>query len=130
MTQIFDESGAIVPITVIDTTTNKVAKWIALPGLAYGTAATPDGRWLLVTVPQKNQVAVVDLKTLQVARSIAVPDLPQEVLVRPDAKVAYVSCIAGARTELGKVAAIDLAQWKVEKVIVAGKYADGLAWAK
>jgi hypothetical protein len=28
------------------------------------------------------------------------------------------------------VAAIDLAQWKVEKVIVAGKYADGLAWAK
>jgi DNA-binding beta-propeller fold protein YncE len=117
-------------LAVIDTTTNKVAKWIALPGLAYGTAATPDGRWLLVTVPQKNQVAVVDLKTLQVARSIAVPDLPQEVLVRPDAKVAYVSCIAGARTELGKVAAIDLAQWKVEKVIVAGKYADGLAWAK
>jgi len=117
-------------LAVIDTATNKVVNWIALPGLAYGTAATPDGRWLLVTVPEKNAVAVVDLKTLQVVRSIAVPELPQEVLIRPDAKIAYVSCIAGARTELGKIAAINLASWDVAKVIVGGKYSDGLAWAK
>jgi len=30
----------------------------------------------------------------------------------------------------GKVAAIDLAQWKVQTLIDAGKFADGLAWAK
>jgi DNA-binding beta-propeller fold protein YncE len=117
-------------LAVIDTATNKLATWIPLPGLAYGTAATPDGRWLLVTVPEKNLVVVVDLKMLQVVRSIAVPELPQEVLIRPDAKVAYVSCIAGARTELGKIAAIDLANWDVAKVIPGGRYADGLAWAK
>jgi DNA-binding beta-propeller fold protein YncE len=51
--------------------------------------------------------------------------LPQEVLIRPDGKIAYVSC-AGS----GKVAAIDLAQWNVQKLIDAGKFADGLAWAK
>jgi YVTN family beta-propeller protein len=117
-------------MAVIDTATNKVTHWIPLPGLAYGTAATPDGRWLLVTIPTKNEVAIIDLKTLKVVRSIPVPDLPQEILIRPDAKMAYVSCIAGPRTELGKVAALDLAQWKVEKIISPGKYSDGLAWAK
>jgi DNA-binding beta-propeller fold protein YncE len=117
-------------LAVIDTSTDKVAKWIALPGLAYGTAATPDGRWLLVTIPAANEVSVVDLKTMQVVRHIAVPALPQEILIRPDAKIAYVSCIAGARTDQGKIAALDLAQWNVQSVIQGGKYADGLAWAK
>jgi DNA-binding beta-propeller fold protein YncE len=46
-------------------------------------------------------------------------------LVRPDGKVAYVSC-----NRSGKVAAIDLAQWKVQALIVAGQFADGLAWAQ
>jgi len=45
--------------------------------------------------------------------------------IRPDGKIAYVSCNTS-----GKVAAIDLAQWKVQNLIVAGKFADGLAWAK
>lgn len=112
-------------LAVIDTATNHVRTWVALPGTGYGTAPTPDGRWLLVAIPDANQVAVVDLRNMRVARSIDVPKSPQEILIRPDGKVAYVSC-AGS----GKVAAIDLAQWKVQNVIVAGKYADGLAWAK
>jgi DNA-binding beta-propeller fold protein YncE len=93
--------------------------------LGYGTAATADGRWLLVAVPSTNQVAVVDLGTMQVTRRIDVADLPQEILIRPDGKIVYVSC-AGS----GKVAAIDLAQWNVQKLIDVGKFADGLAWAK
>jgi DNA-binding beta-propeller fold protein YncE len=112
-------------LAVIDTATKRVNTWVALPGLGYGTAATPDGRWLLVAVPSTNQVAVVDLGSMQVARRIDVPSLPQEVLIRPDGKVAYVSCSAS-----GKVAAIDLEQWNVQKLIVAGKFADGLGWAK
>jgi DNA-binding beta-propeller fold protein YncE len=67
----------------------------------------------------------VDLSTMQVVHKIDVPAAPQEVLIRPDAKVAYVSCNTS-----GKVAAIDLSQWKVQKLIAAGKFADGLAWAK
>ena len=112
-------------MAVIDTATKKVKTWIALPGLGYGAAATPDGRWLLVAIPAMNQVAVVDLQTMKVARNIAVSEKPQEILIRPDGKIAYVSC-AGA----GKITAIDLSQWKVQAQIDAGKYADGLAWAK
>jgi DNA-binding beta-propeller fold protein YncE len=62
---------------------------------------------------------------MKVVRTIDVPASPQEVLIRPDGKVAYVSCNTS-----GKVAAIDLSQWKVQKLITAGKFADGLAWAK
>ncbi len=111
-------------LAVIDTATNTVKTRVPLPGLGYGTAPTPDGRWLLVAVPSANQVAVVDLGKMQVVRRIDVPAMPQEVLIRPDGKIAYVSC-----NRSGKVAAIDLAQWNVRNLIVAGKYADGLAWA-
>ena len=109
---------------VIDTKTGRLAPGLALPGLAYGTAPTPDGRWLLVAMPGLNQVAVLDLKSMEVAHILGVPKSPQEVLVRPDGRVAYVSCDAA-----GEVAEIDLAQWKVGRLISAGPQADGLAWA-
>jgi DNA-binding beta-propeller fold protein YncE len=112
-------------LAVIDTATRRVKTWVALPGLGYGTAATPDGRWLLVAVPSTNQVAVVDLESMKVERNLEVANSPQEILIRPDGKVAYVSCAAS-----GKVAAIDLAQWNLQKLIDAGKFSDGLAWAK
>jgi YVTN family beta-propeller protein len=112
-------------LAVIDTATNKLKSWIPLPGTGYGTAPTPDGRFLLVALPPANQVAVVDLASMKVVRNIDVPAAPQEVLIRPDGKVAYVSCNTS-----GKVAAIDLSQWKVQNLITAGKFADGLAWAK
>jgi DNA-binding beta-propeller fold protein YncE len=111
-------------LAVIDTATNRVKTWIPLPGLGYGTASTHDGRWLLVAVPPANKVAVVDLGTLKVVRSIDVPKAPQEVLVRPDNQVAYVSCNTSA-----KIAAINLNDWTVSKLVNAGKGADGLAWA-
>lgn len=112
-------------LAVIDVASHRVSAWVPLPGTGYGTAATLDGRWLLVAIPAANQVAVVDLNTLQVARSIDVPRTPQEILVRPDGKIAYVSC-----SRSGEVAAIDLSQWKVQTLIAAGQFADGLAWAQ
>ena len=111
-------------LAVIDTATERVKTWVALPGLGYGTAPTQDGRWLLVAIPSTNQVAVVDLGSMHVERRIEVARMPQEILIRPDGRVAYVSCAAG------KVAAIDLEKWNVQKLIAAGNYADGLAWAK
>lgn len=110
-------------LAVIDAATDKIKTWVELPGLGYGTAATKDGRWLIVAVPPANKVAVIDLKTLKVARSIDVPAAPQEVLVRPDDKVAYVSC-----DKSHQVAALDLSDWSVN-LIDAGKGTDGLAWA-
>jgi len=112
-------------LAVIDTGTNQISQWIPLPGGAYGTGATLDGKWLLVTVPAQGKVAVVDLSSMQVVRTVSVPKSPQEVLVRPDNQVAYVSC-----HESRKVAAINLSTWNVDKLIEAGRLADGLAWAK
>lgn len=110
-------------LAVIDTASNKVKSWVALPALGYGTAPTKDGRSLLVALPSGNKVGVVDLNTLKLARTIEVCSSPQEILLRPDGQVAYVSCMGSHQ-----VAAIDLAQWKVQ-FIEAGDGADGLAWA-
>ena len=111
-------------LAVIDTKKNEITKWIELPGFGYGTAPTPDGNWLVVAMPIVQKVALVDLKTMTVTRTVDVPRSPQEVLIRSDGKVAYVSCDASKQ-----VAAIDLQSFSVEKLIPAGKGADGLAWA-
>jgi YVTN family beta-propeller protein len=111
-------------LAVIDTKTNQRKQWVALPGTAYGTAPTPDGRWLVIALPSVNKVGLLDLGTMQLARTLDVPKAPQEVLVRPDGRVAYVSCDASHQ-----VAVIDLAGQKVERLIEAGPQADGLAWA-
>ena len=48
-------------LAVIETATNKIKEWITLPSIGYGTASTPDGRWLLVALITGNKLAVVDL---------------------------------------------------------------------
>jgi DNA-binding beta-propeller fold protein YncE len=111
-------------LAVIDTGSNTIKTWVTMPGTGYGTAPTPDGRWLLAAIPGRNLVAVVDLRKFAVARTIAVPPTPQEVLMRPDGSQAFVSC-----NRSGQVAVIDLAQWKVKSLIRSGRDADGMAWA-
>ena len=96
-----------------------------MPSTGYGTAPTPDGRWLIVALNKINKVAVIDLGTLKVVRTLEVPKSPQEVLIQPDGALAYVSCDASKQ-----VAVIDLKDWKVTKLINTGPGTDGLAWAK
>ena len=111
-------------IAAINTATSTVDHWIALASPGYGTAATIDGKYLLVAMPKANAVAVVDLSTFTVTKTIDVPPTPQEMLVRPDGKMAYVSCDMS-----GKIVEIRTSDWGIEKTITAGKVADGLAWA-
>ncbi len=111
-------------LAVINTATNKVERYIDLPDYGYGTAPTPDGKALVIALPNSMRVAELDLATWKLGRMVSVPKSPQYVLMRPDGAVAYVSCDASA-----KVAAINLKDWSVEKLIDAGKTADGLAWA-
>jgi len=112
-------------LVVIDTQTNAVKNRVVLPGIGYGSAATKDGRWLVIALAKANKVAVVDLAAMSVVQTIDVPSAPQFVLIPPDNKFAYVSC-----DQSGRVAMINLSTWKVEKLIEAGKGADGLAWAQ
>jgi DNA-binding beta-propeller fold protein YncE len=116
-------------LAVIDTSTNKLKTWVPLPAPGYGTASTKDGRWLLVALPSMGKVAVVDLAGLKVARTIDVPKGSAEILVRPDGRVAYVSCPPSNQVMAIDLSPKDWAQWKVQAVIDAGKYSDGLAWA-
>ena len=111
-------------IAVIDTHTNQVHSWIAIPHIAFGTRVTLDGKWLMATLPSRDQLAVIDLKTMKFEKAIPVPKAPQEILLRPDGKVAFVSCDSSHQ-----VAVIDLENWKVEKLIETGHGVDGMAWA-
>lgn len=111
-------------LAVIDTATNKIKSWIALPDIGYGAAPTPDGRWLVIAIPKANKVAAIDLKAMKVAHTFDVPSAPQMVVIRPDGREAYVSCDASS-----KIAVLNLSAWKIDKLIDAGKGADGLAWA-
>ena len=111
-------------LAVIDTRKNEVAKWIELPGNGYGTAVTPDGRSLLVCLNTIQKVGLVDLQTMKLTQTVDVPKSPQEILIPPDGQHAYVSCDASKQ-----IAVIDLKNFTVEKLIAAGRGADGLAWA-
>ena len=82
-----------------------------LPGIAYGTAPTPDGRFLVVALIASNKVGVLDLQPMTLARTLDVPKAPQEVVLGPDGRRAYVSCDAS-----GKVAAIDIASGRSSAV--------------
>jgi YVTN family beta-propeller protein len=118
-------SDQIAPrLAVIDTAKNAVEQWVALPGVGYGTAPTPDGQWLMVALPRLSKVAVLDLRQMKVVHTLDAPRSPQEILVRPDGAEAYVSCDAS-----GKVAVIDTKAWAVRTLIPAGPIVDGLAWA-
>ena len=41
------------PPAVISTATNRVERWIDLPGEGYGSAVTPDGAMLTIAIPSK-----------------------------------------------------------------------------
>jgi DNA-binding beta-propeller fold protein YncE len=125
--EVFTSDQTKPELDVIETATRKVAKRIPMESYGYGTAATPDGHWLLVPMMDVNKIAVIDLKTDAVVKNIdlAAGTHPQEALVRPDGKVAYVSC-----DHSGQVAEIDVASWTVKRMIDTGKVSDGLAWAK
>jgi DNA-binding beta-propeller fold protein YncE len=111
-------------LAIIDTATHAVTSWVSLPGIAYGTAPTPDGHSLVVALSGTNQVGLVDIQSMKLVKTLDVPKVPQFVLVRPDGLVAYVSC-----DQSGQVAEIDLRSWTLTRLIAAGRNADGLAWA-
>ena len=111
-------------LAAIDTRTNQVAHWVALPGIAYGTAPTLDGKFLLVTIPTQNKLAIVDVAAMKVVRSIDTPADPEEVMAQPGNKAAWISSVA-SHTE----AELDLETWQITRKIETGKGTDGIAWA-
>lgn len=101
----------------------KVSQWIDLPGIAYASEPTPDGKWLMVACPGKHLLLALDLATMKIVKSFDLPGAPSEILVRPDGAVAFVSCPGS-----GKIAIVNLQSWQLEEPITLTSGVDGLAW--
>jgi YVTN family beta-propeller protein len=106
-----------------ETASYKVSRWIDLPCVAYASAPTPEGKWLLVACLAKHQLLAVDMATLKIAKTFNLPESPSEILVTPDGAVAFVSCVSA-----GKIAVLDLRAWQLQEPIVLTAGVDGLAW--
>jgi len=100
-----------------------VSRWIDLPCVAYASAPTPDGKWLLVACMANHQLLAIDMATLKIAKTFDLPESPSEILVTPDGAVAFVSCVSA-----GKIAMLDLRAWQLQQPIVLTAGVDGLAW--
>jgi DNA-binding beta-propeller fold protein YncE len=105
------------------TASYKVSRWIDLPGIAYASAPTPDGKWLLVACMAKHQLLAIDMATLKIAKTFDLPASPSEILVTPDGAIAFVSCVSA-----GKIAVLDLRAWQLQEPVVLTPGVDGLAW--
>jgi YVTN family beta-propeller protein len=71
-------------VAVIDAKSNKLDRWIDLPGHGYGSVSIPGGKALLIVLPDANAVGLIDLFSLTFVKAIPVPAAPQEVIIRPD----------------------------------------------
>ncbi|HWQ90409.1 MAG TPA: hypothetical protein VN673_01970, partial [Clostridia bacterium] len=54
-------------LIVIDTATNGVSRRLALPGIGYGAAASPDGQWLVIALIGLNKVGIIHLPSQTLA---------------------------------------------------------------
>lgn len=109
-------------IAVIDTATNKIANWIEVPTPVYASEPTPDGRWL-VTLDRSSHAYVIDLQSKKVAHTYTISDGASEILIRPGGDVAYMS-----GTGAGKIDALDLHTWELQKPIELTAGVDGMSW--
>jgi YVTN family beta-propeller protein len=85
---------------------------------------TPDGKQVLVSCAESNQLVVYDAASGKEAVRIALEAVPVGVLVTPDGTFAYV-----ANTQADRVSVIDLNRRMVVGSVEAGREPDGMAWA-
>jgi len=110
-------------IAIIETASNKISGSIEVPVSVYASAPTPDGRFLLA-LSREHGLYVVELQSKKVVRTFEAPGNSSEILIRPGGDLAYVS-----GTGEGKIAILDLREWKMLPPIVLTPGVDGLAWA-
>ncbi len=71
-------------VAVLDTSSNKVTKTIAIPTGPHGLVVTPDGRWVYASSDGASTVSVIDTRTDQVSASIDVGQTPHGLAITPD----------------------------------------------
>jgi DNA-binding beta-propeller fold protein YncE len=94
----------------------------------YNLEVTPDGRLLIVTLKQGNEVEFVDLASgASVARTATSTTVVHGVAVSPDSRYAFVS-VEGVGAEPGKVDVFDLQTFERVASAEVGQQAAGIAF--
>jgi YVTN family beta-propeller protein len=119
---VFTQDQTAPRIAVIDTATNKLARWIDLPAVVYSSTPIPDGKLLLANAPS-GELFVIDLSSEKVVMSYHIPAAVGEIAVDAMSTHAYVSC-----PQKGTVEILDLRVGRLEAPLVLTPGVDGLVW--
>lgn len=76
--------------SIIDISTNELIKTIELGGRPEVSEPTPDGKFVYISVEDKNFVAVLDVAKLEIVKNIQVGKRPYALLVDAEGKYVYV----------------------------------------
>jgi YVTN family beta-propeller protein len=113
-------------ISIIDAATHKVLQTLDVKTKHSNRLKfTLDGRLVLVSDAEGDEVVVIEAAARKERRRIAVGRVPLGILMEPSGVRAYV-----AASQDNSVAAIDLKTLEVVSHIATGKDPDGLAWAQ
>lgn len=99
-----------------DTTTNNLIKKVEVGGHPAHIVFTQDGKYVLVTNYETNNVTVIDAKMYGVVQTVSTGKGPHGFRISPDSKTAYIANM-GEDT----VSVIDISTFKETKNITVGK---------
>ncbi len=113
-------------VAVIDTKTNKVARWVDTGAISYVTQPTPDGKYLLcaeATKDGKGLLEVIDLAKWEVVKSYPLAARQNGGFLIHGGKIYLSEPLAGT------IQVIDAKTFALEQPIVMTLGVDGLTWA-
>lgn len=113
-------------VSIIDVDTEKVKE--TLRGLTKHSNRlkfTPDGKVVLISDPETNQVLAIESSTRRLVKRVSVCAVPQGIQMSPDNKLAYVACGGD-----GQIGIVDLESLSMTGTIDVGPGPDGMAWVK
>ncbi len=119
---VFTQDQTAPRIAVIDTATNKLARWIDLPDKVYSSTPTQDGKLLIANAPS-GKLFVIDLSTEKVISEYPIPAAIGEIAVDASSDHAYITC-----PQKGTIEFLDLRSGKLESPLVLTPGVDGIEW--
>ena len=111
-------------VSIIDVATLKVKQ--TLPSLTKHSNRlkfTPDGKRVLISDPEGNEVVVFDTESRKEIKRIKAVGVPLGILMDPNGSRAFV-----ALADAGEIAVIDLKSLEITGKVATGHGADGMAW--
>lgn len=103
-------------VSIIDVTSSKVIRRVAVSGAVHHVAVSPDGQYAVATHPGTGRISVVDLKQYETVASIETGPAPNYAVFSNDGSSVYVS-----NTGDNSISEIDASQWREVQQFAVGK---------